>query len=195
MKKLSLVLMLAIAFVACKNAGTNETQIIDTSDPTIVNVFYFHGKQRCKTCNAVQDVAKETIKTTFANNDKVRFIEINTSEKGNEALIEKYEVTWNALIIAKGEDFIEITDHAFATAVKNPQSLRSLIIGEVTKRLMNNCCDAEKLALCDKALTCEKCCKVDCCKILTGKTTCATPDKMPCDSDKSSCSTDKKGCC
>jgi hypothetical protein len=195
MKKLSLAIALAFVFVGCKqNAGTNETATIDTTDQTIVNVFYFHGKQRCKTCVEVGNVAKETVKENYADYN-VRFFDINTSEKGNETLIEKYEVTWNALIIAKGDDFIEITDHAFATAVNNPQSLKSLIKGEVTKRLMDNCCDAEKLALCDKALTCEKCCKVDCCKILTGKTTCATPDKMPCDSDKSSCSTDKKGCC
>jgi hypothetical protein len=136
MKKLSLILMLALAFVACKqNAGTNETTIVDTSDPTIVNVFYFHGKARCKTCIEVGNVAREFIKNAYADNDNVRFFDINTSEKGNEALIEKYEVTWNALIIAKGEDFIEITKQAFATAVSEPYKLENLIQDEVSKRL------------------------------------------------------------
>jgi len=193
MKKTALFLILIAIFTACGQRNKKAETIEINSE--VVNVFYFHGKQRCKTCNAVQDIARETIETAFANNDKVRFIEINTSKKGNEALIEKYEVTWNALIITKGEDFVEITKQAFATAVSEPQKLKNLIKSKVTWLLMNKCCDVEKLALCDKVLTCEKCCKVDCCKILTGKTYCETPDKMPCESVKSSCSTDKKGCC
>ena len=133
MKKLTLILILAAIFAGC-GQNTRKTEQAAT-DPDVVYVYYFHGKQRCKTCVAVQDVSRETIKTFFADNEKVCFVEINTSEKGNEALIEKYEVTWNALIIAKGEDFIEITDHAFATAVKNPQSLENLIKEETNKRL------------------------------------------------------------
>jgi len=136
MKKITLALMLIIAIAGCnQNRNTGNTAAQPTNDSTIVNVFYFHGKQRCKTCIAVQDVARETIEKVFADNDKVRFIEINTSEKSNETLCEKYEVSWNALIIAKGEDFIEITDQAFATAVENPQALGNLITEEVNNRL------------------------------------------------------------
>jgi len=124
--------MLIAALAAC---GQNTQKTAGNADNKIVTVYYFHGKQRCKTCIAVQDVAKQTVEKAFADNEKVRFMEINTSEKDNEALVEKYEVTWNALIIAKGEDFIEITDKAFATAVGNPQALENLITEEVNKRL------------------------------------------------------------
>ena len=138
MKKITFALMLIVALVGCnQNSSKTAQTTIEAISPTDVVVFYFHGKQRCKTCVAVGDVARETVKEAFADNNKVRFIEINTSEKGNDALIEKYEVTWNALIIAKGEDFIEITDQAFSTAVGNPQSLENLIKKEVTKRLTN----------------------------------------------------------
>jgi hypothetical protein len=133
MKKLSLALIFLLIFAGCVPSNKKLEQVI--TDPDIVTVYYFHGKQRCKTCVAVQDVAREIIKTNFSGNTKVHFVEINTSEKGNEALIEKYEVTWNALIIAKGEVFIDITDQAFATAVENPQKLESLIKEEVNKRL------------------------------------------------------------
>ena len=135
MKKITLALTLIIAFASCgQNPKTNTAEQTKV-DSTIVTVYYFHGKQRCKTCVAVGDVTRETVKKAFADNDKVRFVEINTSKKGNDTLIEKYEVTWNALIIAKGENAIEITDQAFATAVKNPQSLENLIKEEVNKRL------------------------------------------------------------
>jgi len=134
MKKVTLAFILIAIFAGCGQGGKKAENTV-TIDETVVNVYYFHGKQRCKTCVAVGDVAKETVEKNFADNNKVRFIEINTSEKGNETLIEKYDVTWNALIIAKDEDFIEVTDQAFATAVSNPQSLENLIKQEVNKRL------------------------------------------------------------
>jgi len=137
MKKVTLALMLVVTLAGCNQNRKAETVAQITNDSTIVNVYYFHGKQRCKTCIAVGDVAKQTIETAFAENKKVIFAEINVSEKANEALAEKYKVSWNALIIAKGEDFVEITDQAFATAVENPQALENLIKTEVTKQLNN----------------------------------------------------------
>lgn len=80
-------------------------------------------------------VAKATVEKAYAGNNKVVFTEINTSEDAAKDLVEKYEVTWNALIIAKGSNSVEITKQAFATAVENPQSLENLIKEEVNKRL------------------------------------------------------------
>ena len=134
MKNVVLVLMMIAGFTACQSRGGSAAQAFD-ADPDVVYVYYFHGKARCRTCVAVQDVARETVKTAYADNKKVNFVEIDTSEKGNEKLIEKYEVTWNALIIAKGNNSIEITQQAFATAVNNPQTLQSLIKEEVEKQL------------------------------------------------------------
>lgn len=137
MKKVILALMLIAVLTGCnqttKKADSSTTS--PTADSTIVNVYYFHGKQRCKTCIAVGNIAKETIEKAYAGNEKVVFTEINTSEKANEVLCEKYEISWNALIIAKGEDFIEITDQAFATALSNPNALTDLIKEEVNKRI------------------------------------------------------------
>jgi hypothetical protein len=137
MKKITLFLMIALALASCnQSAKKAENKIAEiTADATVVNVFYFHGKQRCKTCVAVQNIAKETVEKLYADNEKVVFHEINTAEKANDALCEKYEISWNALIIAKGEDFIEITDQAFATALGNPQALENLIKEEISKRL------------------------------------------------------------
>ncbi|KGN78698.1 hypothetical protein HW49_07825 [Porphyromonadaceae bacterium COT-184 OH4590] len=137
MKKVTLFLILAVLLTACgQNTQKSDSQASGLStENDIVNVYYFHGKQRCKTCIAVGNIAKQTIETAFAGNDKVRFVEINTNEKVHETLVEKYEVTWNALIIAKGENSIEITEQAFATAIGNPQELENLIKQEVNKRL------------------------------------------------------------
>jgi ABC-type glycerol-3-phosphate transport system substrate-binding protein len=142
MKKSILIGLFAILLVACGgNAQKNNGQATETqakeqvSDASVVNVYYFHGKQRCKTCIAVGDVTEKTIKELYADNPHVKFIEVKTDEKQNASLVEKYEVTWNALIIAKGDNSIDITDKAFANALNTPENLTDLIKTEVNKRL------------------------------------------------------------
>lgn len=141
MKKLVIVIFALVAITACNNSGNKKTDgdvsstAVLNEDLSVVNVYYFHGKQRCKTCIAVGNVAQETIKKDFAGNKNIRFTEVNTSEKTNEKLVEKYQVTWNALIIVKGDDAVDITEEAFATANDNPETLANRIKDEVNSRL------------------------------------------------------------
>jgi len=142
MNKSILLLLLAVFFVSCGNTitgqqkenQTQEKQTVKTADASVVNVYYFHGKQRCKTCIAVGDVAKKTIEEAYAGNNHVEFIEVNTSDKQFKDLVNKYEVSWNALIIAKGNNSIDITEQAFANAISNPDVLSDLIKKEVNQR-------------------------------------------------------------
>ena len=142
MKKSILIGLFAILLAACGgNAQKNNGQAAETqakeqvADASVVNVYYFHGKQRCKTCMAVGDVTEKTIKELYADNPHVKFIEVKTDEEQNASLVEKYEVTWNALIIAKGDNSINITERAFASAVNSPEVLTGLIKEEVNNRL------------------------------------------------------------
>lgn len=118
-----------------QNVQTTTEAITQTIDPQAINVYYFHGKNQCKTCVAVVNVTQTTLQENFADNLNVKFIEVKTHEKENNWLVEKYNVTWNALIIAKNDDSIEITQQAFANAVNNPESLTELIKSEVNKRV------------------------------------------------------------
>lgn len=136
-KNLLIIGIIALFTVSCNSKGKaekNETAT-NTVDTSITNVYYFHGKQRCKTCIAVGDLAKKTIEETYVGNDKVKFIEVNTSEKEFADLVEKYEVSWNALIIAKGDKSIDLTEQAFANAVNSPEILENLIKDEVNKNI------------------------------------------------------------
>lgn len=141
MNKSILIVLLAIFFITCGNKTENkqaenptQEQAIAKDDASIVNIYYFHGKQRCKTCIAVGDLAKKTIEETYSSNDNVKFIEVDTSDKQFEDLVNKYEVSWNALIIAKGDNSIDITEQAFANAISNPIVLSDLIKKEVNQR-------------------------------------------------------------
>ncbi|MDL2299222.1 nitrophenyl compound nitroreductase subunit ArsF family protein [Bacteroides sp. OttesenSCG-928-E20] len=143
MKKSILLGLLVLLLTACggnaqkrNQESTNlpEAKAQVTNDST-VNIYYFHGKQRCKTCVAVGEITEKTIKSLYADNPLVKFIEVKTNEEQNASLVEKYKVTWNALIIAKGNDQIEITKEAFANALNSPEKLVDRIKTEVNKRL------------------------------------------------------------
>lgn len=144
MKKSILIGLFAVFLTTCgSNTQKNNEQVAgngievkeQVTNASVVNVYYFHGKQRCKSCVAVEKVAKETVEKAFADNKSVRFVEINTEDKANVKLVEKYQITWNALIIEKGDSRIDLTKMAFANAVNSPDVLIELIKKEVNARL------------------------------------------------------------
>lgn len=142
MKNIFILASIVLMVLSCTNkpntkqGESNTAQVsVSSVDSSLINVYYFHGKQRCKTCVAVGDLAKRTIENAYANNDKVKFTEIDTSNKEYASLVEKYEVSWNALIIAKGDKFVDLTERAFANAVNSPDVLESLIKEEVNKNI------------------------------------------------------------
>ena len=141
MRKSILIGLFAVLLAACgENAQKNNRQTAETvteakeqaADASVVNVYYFHGKQRCKTCMAVEKVTKETIEKAYAGNKNVRYVEIDTEDKANAPLVEKYQITWNALIIEKGDSHIDLTKEGFAHAVNTPDVLAKLIVKQIT---------------------------------------------------------------
>ncbi len=106
-------------------------QTVTPTDPSVVYVYYFHGSQRCKTCVAVEKAARESVATLYGEQEQVRFVEVPTDEAANKGLVEQYGVTWNALIVAKGDDHVDITQKAFA----NPEGVSGMLQEEVERRL------------------------------------------------------------
>ena len=109
MKKSILIALFTIFLVSCGNKNTESKQAaeIDTkeqavsmADASIVNVYYFHGKQRCKTCIAIENVTKNAVADSYKDNPNVRYVEVNIDEAQNKDLIEKYEIAFSSLLRA-----------------------------------------------------------------------------------------------
>jgi len=100
-----------------------------------VTVYYFHGKQRCKTCLAVQRIAEETISNNYANPSEVQFVEIDISDPENESIDEKYEIAFSSLLIATPAEKLNLTDEAFGLALSTEPKLKDLITTEVNNML------------------------------------------------------------
>jgi thiol-disulfide isomerase/thioredoxin len=132
MKQLFFTGLICLLLAACGQTGSNEKSNVAElpGNDARVQVYYFHGKQRCVTCVTLQKVAEEAVKENFGTNKDVAFVEIDFSEKANEALAEKYEIVFSSLIIASGDDFKDITDDSFAMVMRNPDGLKALITKE-----------------------------------------------------------------
>lgn len=114
------------------NNGSESSQFTIDASENVVNVLYFHGTQRCKTCIAVGNIAKETLDSLSLNNDSIVFSEINTDDPNFSEVTAKFQISWSSLIISKGENRVDLTDFAFANAIKNPELLKAEIVKTIT---------------------------------------------------------------
>lgn len=73
MNRLILALIICCGLTACDNNGTKKSASTDVEQAQQleqkdhVEVLYFHGKQRCATCMAIEKNAKEVVEVQFAN--------------------------------------------------------------------------------------------------------------------------------
>jgi len=110
-----------------------ETTIQDKTGKVIL--YYFHGKQRCKMCVAIQQIAHEVIAKNYADNQLVKLIEVDFTMDSKKALANKYEIAWSSLIVVYEEKFVNLTDEAFAKALSDPAGLSTLVINTINQYL------------------------------------------------------------
>jgi thiol-disulfide isomerase/thioredoxin len=132
MKQLFFTGLICLLLAACGQSGGHDRNVVTElpGSDARVQVYYFHGKQRCVTCVTLQKVAEEAVKENFGANKDVAFVEIDFSERANQALAEKYEIVFSSLVIALGDAFKDITDESFALVMRNPDGLKALIAQE-----------------------------------------------------------------
>jgi hypothetical protein len=142
MRKLLFMFIMSFIAFACgnnsANAGNNEGQ----QQKDRVEILYFHGKQRCATCLAIEKNTKEAIESQFADELKkgtVVFRIIDISKKENEKIADKYEVTWSSLFVCKWkggkEKYENMTEFAFGNARKSPDVFKAGVVKSVNEML------------------------------------------------------------
>ncbi|MBP7103204.1 MAG: thioredoxin [Bacteroidales bacterium] len=129
MKKTALVLMAALFLLSCSNKKQEQTQVKAEIQADGIEVLYFHGKQRCKSCVSIELRTKEMLDTYFAQemkDGKIVFKAIDFSLTENEPIADKYEIAWSSLLLIKhqnGDETVKnLTDFGFSYAYKNPET-------------------------------------------------------------------------
>lgn len=129
MKRTVIFLMAALFLVSCSNKKQEQTQVKEEIQQDGIEVLYFHGKQRCKSCVSIELHTKEMLDTYFSQEMKdgrIVFKAIDISLKENESIADKYEIAWSSLLLIKhqnGEETVKnLTDFGFSYAYKNPET-------------------------------------------------------------------------
>lgn len=107
-----------------------------------VEVMYFHGKQRCATCMAIEKYAREVVEKDFANekkNGKVAFRVVDISTAEGAKIAKDYRVSWSSLYVNGWTDGKEkrndMTQFAFKNARKHTDAFKKGVSGKI-KELM-----------------------------------------------------------
>ena len=133
MKKTVLLALMCLFALAV----TAQAQVKDR-----VEVVYFHGKQRCVTCMAIEKYAREVVNQDFAEEQKsgkvvFKVVDISTAE--GKKLAKDYRVTWSSLFVNgwKGgkETRNDMTKFAFKNARNNADEFKKGVGGKI-KELM-----------------------------------------------------------
>ncbi len=117
-----LSLMILVGMVAVSAQNQNKEIASSNQDETSVKAYYFHATNRCVTCKAVEAVSIEVINESYA--DKVSLKIFNREKDENKALVEKYQISGQTLLIVKGDKVINLTNEAFLNARSNPEKFK-----------------------------------------------------------------------
>src|SRR5574344_1910883 len=133
MRRLLFILLAVVGLASCGNCqNANARTSTKAVQKEYVEVLYFHGKQRCMTCNAIEKLTSEVVGKYYAGQQKkgkVRFKVIDISTKEGERIADKYEVTWSSLFVNKWKNGKEtrsnMTEFAFSYAKNSPDVFKA----------------------------------------------------------------------
>ena len=121
--------------IACLSSIGGMAQI---ATDTYVEVLYFHGKQRCATCKAIDKHTKEVVNADLAElvkNGKLRFKETDISTPEGEKLAEKYRVSWSSLYVNKWENGKEERNDMTRFGFQNARSNTTVFKKELKQKI------------------------------------------------------------
>lgn len=137
MKRIIYLLAISLIAISCGTKTKNQTKAtennavtasVDQNTSDHIEILYFHGAKRCVTCRAVEAHTKVLLDSVYAKqiaNGEIVYKVIDISKKENEAIANKYEVTWSTLLINDWKDGKEnvkdMTRFSFSTARTTPQ--------------------------------------------------------------------------
>lgn len=143
MKSLRIVVMALCMIVGVVSFAQGKSmQAAKAANGNVVEVMYFHGKQRCVTCMAIEKLTKEVVEKDFAKEvkqGKVRYREIDISTDEGEKIADRYEVTWSSLFVnqwkGKKETRNNMTKFGFANARKDPDAFKAGLRNKINELL------------------------------------------------------------
>jgi phosphoribosylanthranilate isomerase len=81
-------------FTSCTTEAQNDKKAA-TLEKTTIEVIQFHSEHRCMTCNKIEELTRETLKSY----SKISFSLINVDDEKNEKKAEQFEASGTSLFL------------------------------------------------------------------------------------------------
>lgn len=120
-----------LGMVSCAGGASKDKAASNTVKPGTVEVLYFHGKQRCITCNSIERLTQQVVDSIANEKVVLRVIDISLPE--NEAVADKYEVAFASLILDKDGTVVNLTEMGFANAKNHSEVFKSELTQAIDK--------------------------------------------------------------
>ncbi len=103
-----------LLIVSCNGNSQTEKATTKTTVKGTIEVIQFHSEHRCMTCNKIEKITRETLKSYPA----IPFSLVNVDDAKNEKKAEQFEATGTALFLynPKTGKKKDLTDMAFMNA-------------------------------------------------------------------------------
>lgn len=110
----SVVATMMLLFISSNGNAQNAQKVAAKTTTTSLEVIQFHSEHRCMTCNKIEELSRETLKS-FTN---VPFKLVNVDDSKNEKLAEQFQATGTSLYLynSKTKKIKNLTDFAFSNA-------------------------------------------------------------------------------
>ena len=139
---IGLIVWLVLAYGASPATppAPNNSTGNSTSPADRVDVVYFHRTQRCYSCTYMEDAARHTVETYFADeiaSGKVTFQVFNVEDDQNADVVEKYQSSYLSLYIntvRDGTDHIELVTDLY-TLIGNDEAFAETLKSKIQKSL------------------------------------------------------------
>lgn len=123
------------AAAALPAAGTEPTVAVPRNENALT-VYYFHGNQRCMTCNRIEELARAAIQDKYAKemaDGTVVFRSVNVEEPANEHFIRDFQLTTRSVVMQKAGKY-EKFDKVW-TLVRDPRKFAEYIQNGAAKMM------------------------------------------------------------
>lgn len=116
---------LVLLFVTANgNAQRKTSSVTKSNSATTIEIIQFHSEHRCMTCNKIEELSRETLKSY----PKIRFSLVNVDDKKNEKIAEQFQATGTALFLynPKNKKRQDVSDMAFMNAGDKDKFIKEL---------------------------------------------------------------------
>lgn len=130
---IALGLCVVTALSGCTSSATADLKNSVKDSTNHVEVIFFHGKIRCKTCKIMERVTRETVDSAFANDVKSRKVVFRVYDiDENEALADDYQAIGSSLFVSAfvngKEARTDLTEFSLLTARNDTKAYKDSLI-------------------------------------------------------------------